>query len=50
MYITFLLSLIAAVAILRGLRATAAIVVLITIAVLGGLLFHHMTDTLPIGL
>ncbi len=50
MYITFLLGLIAAVAILRGSRATGALFALLTIAVIGGLLIHHMTDKLPIGL
>ena len=50
MYITFLLALFGAVAILIGLRAVAVLAAFFTIAVVGGLLIHHMTDRLPISL
>ena len=50
MYIVFLLCLIAAVAILGGARTTGAIAGFITVAVIGALLIHHMTDQLPISL
>jgi ABC-type xylose transport system permease subunit len=50
MYITFLLCLIAAASILGGARATGAMFGFITVAVIGALLLHHMTDKLPISL
>ncbi|WP_295441095.1 DUF5993 family protein [uncultured Thiodictyon sp.] len=50
MYIVFLLGLIALASILAGARATGAIFGFITVAAIGALLIHHMTDKLPISL
>jgi hypothetical protein len=50
MYIVFLLCLIALASILAGARTTGAIAGFLTVAVIGALLIHHMTDKLPISL
>jgi len=50
MYIVFLLALIATLLILSGRARIGVAASLATIAVLAGLLLHHMTDKLPISL
>jgi uncharacterized membrane protein YphA (DoxX/SURF4 family) len=49
-YIIFLISLMAGIAILAGRRSTGIALSLISIMTLAGLLVHHMTDKLPISL
>lgn len=50
MYIVFLIALIASLLILAGRRNLGIAMALLTTTTLGGLLFHHMTDKLPISL
>lgn len=50
MYLTFLMALLAGAAILAGGRVAGLIGGFLTIALIGGLLIHHMTDPLPIAL
>lgn len=50
MYIIFLITLIAGIAILSGRRTVGITLSLASILTLGGLLAHHMTDKLPISL
>lgn len=50
MYIVFLLAVVATLMILSGRARIAVATSLLTIAVLAGLLVHHMTDKLPISL
>ncbi len=50
MYIIFLISLMAGIAILAGRRGLGIILSLASIITLAGLLVHHMTDKLPISL
>ena len=50
MYIVFLLAFIACLLILSGRARIGVAASLLTIAMLAGLLVHHMTDKLPISL
>jgi len=50
MFIVFLVATCAALLILNGRRSAGLLCSLLTIAVLAGLLVHHMTDKLPISL
>jgi hypothetical protein len=50
MYIVFLLAVAATLLTLNGRARVAVATSLLTIAVLAGLLVHHMTDKLPISL
>lgn len=50
MYLIFLITLIAGVAILGGRRNAGVVLSLTAIATLAALLVHHMTDQLPISL
>lgn len=50
MYIVFLFAFIACLLILSGRARIGIVASLITVAVLAGLLVHHMTDKLPISL
>ncbi len=50
MYIVFLVACISAVLILAGRRSLGIATALLTTLTLAGLLFHHMTDKLPISL
>lgn len=50
MYIVFLVAFIACLLILSGRARIGIAASLITVAVLAGLLVHHMTDKLPISL
>lgn len=50
MYIIFLISLMASIAILAGRRTIGIVLSLASIMTLAGLLVHHMTDKLPISL
>ncbi len=50
MYIVFLLAFIACLLILSGRARISVAASLLTIAVLAGLLLHHMTNKLPISL
>lgn len=50
MYIIFAVALAASLAIIAGKRTAGITLSLASILTLGGLLFHHMTDKLPISL
>jgi hypothetical protein len=50
MYIVFLMALISAALIMTGRRSLGVGAALLTTLTLAGLLFHHMTDKLPISL
>lgn len=50
MYIVFVVALIATLLILSGRTKIGIAASLLTIAVLAGMLLHHMTDKLPISL